>query len=589
MSFSLHGVPAAGGVAIGSYLLYDPSPLHIPQQHITSEAVASERERLMQAIDMSMTEVAELRDLVEQRLGKEEAAIFDAHLLIMEDEALLDSTRLRIEEGLMNAEWALWGAAEEFAQVLAELGDSYFQARATDIHDIRSRIIGHLQGHSFAQLRHLTTPVIIAARDLLPSDTAGLDPAFVLGLVTEQGGPTSHTAILARQMGIPAVVGVPNLLATLHTTATESVLALNGNTGMVEVSPDAATIAVYQAALREHQQQVEQLQTLRTLPAISADGVHIEVAANIGRPQDAQPAIDAGANGVGLFRTEFLFLDRRTPPDEEEQLAAYSTVLRAFAGKPVIVRTLDIGGDKSIPYLSLAQESNPFLGLRGIRLCLAEPHQHLFRTQLRALLRAAETSAAALWIMFPMIDDLRELRQAKAFLQETEDMLLAEGTLKDAVIHRLRVGIMVETPAAAFLIDVLAKEADFFSIGTNDLAQYTLASDRMNASLVELHKPFHPAVMRAIAHIITEAKKQQRWVGMCGEMAGDPRASIFLLGVGIDELSMEPSSLNAVKHVIRGTTMQQAQELVQRVLAAETTQEVAQLLDEATHTIQIRG
>jgi len=304
----------------------------------------------------------------------------------------------------------------------------------------------------------------------------------------------------------------------------------------------------------------------------------VEIAANIGSPRDAKLAAEAGANGVGLFRTEFLFLDRTTPPDEEEQLAAYSAVLEVFAGKTVIVRTLDIGGDKSIPYLQLAAESNPFLGLRGIRLCLAEAHQPLFRTQLRALLRSAVAPSATLWIMLPMISDIGEIRQTKALIAEIEADLLQQGKLHIPVRQQIRLGIMVETPAAALLVDVMAKEVDFFSIGTNDLAQYTLASDRMNASLAALHRPFHPAVMRSIAHIITTARKYERWVGMCGEMAGDPRATAFLLGLGINELSMEHSSFNAVKQVIRNTTTIQAQALVERVWQAESAGAVEELL-----------
>lgn len=579
MSSTMHGVPAAGGVAIGPYVLYDPTPPQVPQYHITADAVDGEKVRLTKAIEVSVSEIAVLRETIQVRVGKEEAAIFEAHLLILEDEALLDSTHTRIKESLMNAEWALWEAAEEFAQLLLQMSDSYFQARATDIHDIRMRVIAHLMGHTTTQLQHLATPVIVAARDLLPSDTAGLDPAFVLALVTEQGGPTSHTAILARQMGIPAVVGVPGLLAALaESNATEIMLALNGKNGTVEIDPDEQMLAAYRQAQQEHHKLQEQLQTLRTLPAITQDGVSIEVAANIGRPQDAKSAVEAGANGVGLFRTEFLFLDRSTPPSEEEQFAAYHTVLAAFAGKTVIVRTLDIGGDKTIPYLKLVPESNPFLGVRGIRLCLTQEHSHLFRTQLRALLRAAEKTTASLWIMFPMIDDLRELRQAKAFLRETEQMLLDEKVLQGPVLNSIRIGIMIETPAAALLMDILAKEADFFSIGTNDLAQYTLAADRMNAGLSELHSPFHPAVMRSIAQIVTTARKHNRWVGMCGEMAGDARASLFLLGLGINELSMEQSSLNAVKQVIRGATQEQARILVEHVLEAESAEAIEELL-----------
>jgi phosphoenolpyruvate-protein phosphotransferase (PTS system enzyme I) len=580
MSSTLRGIPAAAGVAIGSCVLYDPKPPVIPQHQIALEAITAEKERLQQAIKASMQEVSQLRDQVEAKLGKEEAAIFDAHLLILEDEALLEAANQRIEQELMNAERALWEAAEEFAQILAGLSDSYFQARAADIHDIRTRVISHLQGKSNPSLRFLNQPVVVAARDLLPSDTAGLDATYVLGLATEQGGPTSHTAILARQMGIPAVVGVPGLLSALQSQETlPQRVALDGSTGTVEIDPDAATVASYEAALQKHRQHQEQLQSFRLLPAITLDNVMVEIAANIGNPHDAKLAAEAGANGVGLFRTEFLFLDRTTPPDEGEQLAAYSAVLEVFAGKTVIVRTLDIGGDKSIPYLHLAAESNPFLGLRGIRLCLAEEYQYLFRAQLRALLRAAEAPAASLWIMLPMISDIGEIRKTKALIAEIEAELLQEGKLRTPVKQQIRLGIMVETPAAALLVDVLAKEVDFFSIGTNDLAQYTLASDRMNASLAALHRPFHPAVMRSIAHIVTTSRRHERWVGMCGEMAGDPRATAFLLGLGINELSMESSSLNAVKQVIRNTTTTQAQALVERVLQAESAGAVEELLN----------
>src|SRR6266700_3232969 len=397
MSATLKGIPATGGIAIGQYLLYDPTPPRIPHDHIAPEAIPAERERLLQAIHASSLEVAQLRDSVEKRLGKEEAAIFDAHLMIIEDEALLDGTQQRMETESMNVEWALWEATEEFAQTLAQLEDSYFQARATDIYDIRMRIINHLQGRSTAQLQDINEPVIIAARDLLPSDTAGLNPAFILGMMTEQGGPTSHTAILARQLGIPAVVGVTGLLAALKVASSQTArAALDGSTGSVVIAPDEATVQRYTTALNAYRQRQQELQSLRTLPAVTPDGRTVEVAANIGLPKNAQPAVEAGANGVGLFRTEFLFLDRKSPPDEEEQLEAYSTVLEAFDGKNVIVRTLDIGGDKSIPYLEIPPESNPFLGLRVIRLCMAEPYKYLFRTQLQALLRAAEDNPSAL-------------------------------------------------------------------------------------------------------------------------------------------------------------------------------------------------
>lgn len=581
MFSTLHGIPVTGGIAIGSWLLYDPTPPVIARTSIEADAVAQEKERFQQAVQVSVAEVTQLRDQVLERLGEEEAAIFDAHLLMFEDEALQDGVYQRLENEHMNVSWAVWEAAEEIAQIFAVMEDDYFRARAADVYDIRLRIVNHLQGRPTAQLRYLEQPAIVIARDLLPSDTAGLDPALVLGLATEQGGPTSHTAILSRQMGIPAIVGVQGLVARIYALPPEQrrgTLVLDGSSGDVVFDPDAATLQHYQSALENYQQQQQQLQNLRTLSATTSDGITIDVAANIGRSRDAQPALEAGADGIGLFRTEFLFLDRASAPSEEEQVASYTEALRAFAGKAVIVRTLDIGGDKSVPYLELPKEDNPFLGVRGIRLCLAPEYQHLFRTQIRALLLAAQTNLASLWIMFPMICDLRELRQAKAFVAETEAQLLQEGKLQQAVLPLLRLGIMIETPASAWLIDQLATEADFFSIGTNDLAQYTLASDRMNAQLTELHRPFHPAVMRTIAHIVRSAHQYQRWVGMCGEMAGNPRASTFLLGLGIDELSMEAGSLNAVKQIIRNTTTAQAQELVERVLAAESSAQIESLL-----------
>ncbi|GCF08890.1 phosphoenolpyruvate--protein phosphotransferase [Dictyobacter arantiisoli] len=579
---TLHGIPVTGGVAIGSWIVYDPFPPAIPHTTIDADALASEKERLQQAIQASIAEVTALRDHVLAKVGPEEAEIFDAHLLMFEDDSLLESTHQRIEQEHQNAVWAVWDAADEIAQMFAGMENEYFRARAADVYDIRARIVNHLLGRPTAQLRSLKEPVIVVARDLLPSDTAGLDPALVLGLVTEQGGATSHTAILARQMGIPAVVGVNGLFEQIAAATAEhaasSQLLLDGSSGEIVLHPDIETVARYQQTLERYRQQQQQLQSLRTLSATTLDGKTIEVAANIGRPRDAQPALEAGAGGVGLFRTEFLFLDRATPPSEEEQVEAYTTVLNTFAAKTVIVRTLDIGGDKSVPYLDLPHEDNPFLGVRGIRLCLEPEHQHLFRTQIRALLLAAQTQVTSLWIMFPMICDLRELRQARAFVAETEAQLLQEGKLAAPVLSLLRLGIMIETPASVWVLDQLAQEADFFSIGTNDLAQYTLASDRMNACLNELQRPFHPAVMRTIAHIVRIAHQYQRWVGMCGEMAGNPRASAFLLGLGIDELSMEAGSLNAVKQAIRGTTIPQALEIVERVLAADSSAAIEDIL-----------
>ncbi len=581
MSLTFQGIPAAGGVALGDFLLYNLAPPHIPLHTVVPEAVTKERERLLRAVATSVRELNQLRDQAQARLGKEGLAILDAHLLLLQDEVLLAGAYQRIEEELQNAESALWQATDEFAQALAEPGDAYAQAGPVDMHDVRVRVISHLQGKPARRLGQLSKPVIIIAHDLLPSDTAGLDPAYLLGLVTEQGGPTSHTALLARQVGIPAVVGVAGILSALRSMpSAPQYAALDGGAGSVEIDPPPERIARYKAALSSYREHQQQLQAFRSKPAVTLDGKGIEVAANIGRTQDATLALEAGADGVGLFRTEGLFLDRDAPPGEEEQVATYRSVLEVFAGKRVVVRTLDIGGDKSVPYLALPHEDNPFLGLRGIRLCLSSAHLPLFRTQLRALLRAAEVNTTPLWIMLPMVSDLQELRRTKALLAEAEAALLQEGKLRAPARQSVSLGIMVETPAAALLADVFAREADFFSIGTNDLTQYTLASDRMNASIAGPHRPFHPALMRSVAHIVTTARARQRWVGVCGEIASNPRATTFLVGLGVNELSMEPGALNTIKQAICGISSQRAVERVKLVLEAETAEEVEDVLEQ---------
>lgn len=426
---------------------------------------------------------------------------------------------------------------------------------------------------------HLRKPVIILAHELLPSDIAALDPALLLGVVTEQGGPTSHTALLARQMGVPAVVGVHGLLSSLRVLEPPPQrAAIDGNTGTVEIDPDAAHTAEYEEARRCYRAHQQHLQVYCSKPAVTADGVVVAVSAHIGGPHDARIALEAGADSIGLFRTEGLFLDRAAPPTEEEQIESYRAALDVFAGKKVIIRTLDIGADKTVPYLDLETESNPMLGLRGIRLCLCEAHLPLFRTQLRALLRAANPERTALWIMLPMVSDIGELRQTRSLLAGVETELLQEGKIRAPVMPHLRLGIMVETPAAALLVDVFAREVDFFSIGTNDLTQYTLARDRTNASVADPHRTFHPALMRSVAHIVTAARKYRRWVGVCGEIASNPRLTPFLIGLGVNEVSMEPGSLNAVKQAISRTTSLQAAEAAQRVLQADTAEEVESIL-----------
>lgn len=579
MSVILRGIPASGGVVLGDIYIYDPMPPSIPQHTIVPESVTAERERLLAAVASSMREVNQLRNHLQARIGEEEATLFDAHLHLLEEEELLAGAYQRIEQDLLNAERALWEATDEFAELIAELSDAYAQIRPIDMHDVRVRIVSHLQNQPRRHLDHLSKPVIVIAHELLPSDTAMLDPSLLVGVVTEQGGPISHMALLARQMGIPAVVGIPGLLATLRAlNPPPQSAAIDGDQGTVEIDPDLAHQANYRMAEVHYHEHQQQLQIFRSQPAVTRDGTVIEVSAHVGGPQDARIALAAGADSVGLFRTEGLFLDRDMPPTEEEQVHAYRAVLDIFAGKKVIVRTLDVGGDKKVPYLNLAPESNPFLGLRGIRLCLCPPHLPLFRTQLRALLRAASPDHTSLWIMLPMVSDIGELHQTRTLLIEVEAELLAERKILTPILQQVCLGIMVETPAASLLVDVFAREVDFFSIGTNDLTQYTLACDRMNATLADPHRPFHPALIRSVAHIVTTARMYQRWVGVCGEMASNPHTATFLVGLGINELSMEPNALNAVKEAICRVTSTATREAVQQVLQATSAQEVEALL-----------
>jgi len=563
---SLQGIAASRGIAIGPAFQFRRADLCF-ERHVVEDP-AAEWARFEAALVMAQEQLAEVYAKAETESGAEQAAIFQAHVLMLDDPELLQAVRTSIEEQGLNAEAALGDAAEMYAEMLEALDDEYLSARAADVRDVATRVLRILLGVAESPTAGLDVPSVILARDLTPSDTVLLDKSLVLGFCTAEGGATSHTAILARGLGLPAVVGAgPDVLDVPDGTE----VALNGSDGVLLVAPDAETVAGYRmrqmavdtvlAKAREHARE----------PALTRDGHRVEVVANIGNVEGAQVALEVGAEGVGLLRTEFMYLEQAHLPTEEAQYQAYRAIVEAFSDLPVVLRTLDVGGDKELPYLDLPDEVNPFLGVRAIRLCLARPE--LFRPQLRAVLRAG--AAGNLKVMFPMVATVTEVRQARAMLEACRAELLVEG---QAVAERVEVGIMVEIPAAAVMADRLAAEVDFFSIGTNDLSQYTMAADRTNAELTALASGFQPAVLRLVRDVIAAAHAQGKWVGLCGELAGEPLAVPILLGLGLDEFSMNPPAIPLAKQIIRSLTMDEAREVAQAALSLDSAEEVRALV-----------
>jgi len=542
MAVLLRGVAASSGLALGKAVLMQSIDVEKAGRSISAAEVETEIERYKNAVRSASEELCQLQKDVESKMGKEEAAIFEAQRLMLLDPGLDEAILTKIREKLVSAEKACLEACEEQAKVLEAIEDQYLAARALDLRDIGKRLVRCLLGIKGRGIpRNLKENSVIVADDLAPSDTVSLDTTKVSGIVLDKGGRTSHTAILARSLGIPAVVGTSKATRIIHTG---DLVAVDGEKGEVSVNPDEEELIKLKEKTREFLREKKRLAAIRDLPSVTRDGKKIELAANIGRIGDARLVKQVGAEGVGLFRTEFLFIDRESMPSEEEQFQAYKKVLSELRPFPVVVRTLDVGGDKNIPYLELPREDNPFLGLRAIRLCLKE--RKILRTQLRALLRAS--IYGNLRIMFPMISNIRELREAKSEFERVKTELVKSGI---PVPDDIQVGIMVEIPSAAINADTLAPECDFFSIGTNDLVQYTMACDRGNPAVGYLSDPFYPSVLRLIYRTINEGHKRGVWVGMCGEMAGMPLAIPLLIGMGIDELSMAPGSVPKAKEIIR--------------------------------------
>ncbi len=537
----------------------------------TVHDIEAEQKRLAAALAKAEQELIVIRQQTLEKFSAEEAAIFEAHLLVVHDPELIGPINQKIADEAVNAEYALHEVTSMFVALFEGMDDEYMSARASDIKDVTNRILAHLLRVHIPNPSNINEQVIIVANDLTPSETAQLDRNYVLGFITDIGGRTSHSAIMARSLEIPAVVGAGVATTTIQDGDT---IIVDGLTGQVLVNPSADVIADYQEKAQKYRVQQAEWSTLVNEQTVSKDGVHVELAANIGSPNDLDGVLRHGAEGIGLYRTEFLYMGRENLPSEEEQFTAYKTVLEGMKGKPVVIRTLDIGGDKHLPYLPLQEEMNPFLGHRAIRLCLDQ--QELFRTQLRALLRASVYGN--LKIMFPMIATIQEFRAAKAILLEEKEKLIAGGI---AVGSSIEVGMMVEIPSTAVMADIFAKEVDFFSIGTNDLIQYTMAADRMNEKVSYLYQPYNPAILRLIQMVIKAAHQEQKWVGMCGEMAGDEHAVPLLLGLGLDEFSMSATSILKTRALLKQLSVPEMQTLATEALQLATAEEVLEKVKQA--------
>ncbi len=559
------GIPVSAGVCRGKILVLGRTHASIPRHELPESAVSDEITRLEKALVQTRHDILEVQKKVSASMGAAEGGIFDAHLLVLEDRTLLDEVIRSIQEKKVNAEYAFHVVAEKYASALAAIEDDYLRERAADMRDVTSRILNNLMGRKEeVDVKKLKEPCIIISYDLSPSTTAQLDRKTVLGFATDMGGKTSHTAIMARSLRIPAVVG---LKSASHELESGQYALLDGFNGVIIINPTDQTLFEYGQIIRKQVSLEEKLRDIQTKPAVTLDGRRVTLSANVELAADAEHVKNSGAEGVGLFRTEFLFINRTSLPTEDEQFQSYDEVAAALKPEPVIIRTLDLGGDKFMSHLDVPPEMNPFLGWRAIRYCLQE--KDVFRAQLRAILRASAHGNVKM--MYPMISGLEELCQANALVEECKAALRSE---KIAFDENIEIGAMIEIPSAVMVADSLARRLKFFSLGTNDLIQYTLAVDRMNEKVAHLYEPTHPAVLRLIKATVDSAHKQNIWAGVCGEMAGDPALTPLLLGLGVDELSATPSLVPPVKYLIRRLKLEETQELAEFALTCESSSEI---------------
>ena len=570
----IYGVGAAEGIGIGVAKVVREQNVEVVKKTVSdSEA---EVNNFMRVLDITKAETEEMSQALEKNASAKEAEILFGHIMLMSDPMLVDEIVNRIKGESVCAEYVIEEVCNQYAAVFASMDNELMQQRATDMLDIKTRLIKKILGIENTDLSKLPYGSILVAKDLTPSMTAGLNPDNVLGIVTQFGGKTSHSAILARALEIPAVVGLSNLPEYI---SDDTDILLDGESGEVIILPTDNEKSDYENKKKNYDANKEMLKKYRELPSISKDGKKVEIAGNIGSPEDAKKVIENGGEGIGLFRTEFLFMDRDCMPTEEEQFESYKEVATAMEGKPVIIRTLDIGGDKEIPYMGIVQDENPFLGYRAIRLCL-DRKDDIYIPQLRALLRAS--AFGNIKIMLPLITSMDEIREAKALISDIKKELDEKNI---AYNKNIEIGIMVETAAASLLADILAKEVDFFSIGTNDLIQYTMSVDRGNVKIAGLYSPFSPAVLRSINRIITEGKKAGIMVGMCGEAAADPLLIPVLLAWGMDEFSMSASSILKSRQIISGCDSKDLKAKVDKVLEMSTESEIKEYLKKLTEEI----
>ena len=559
----IQGISGSRGVAVGNVYRYIQEEIVIPDYTVADDKVEEEIGKFAAAMAATLKQLDTIRQKALDEMGPEEAAIFEAHMQIAQDPSLSDGIKSLVESSHTNVVAATAQTIETFANIFLGMEDAYMRERGADIKDIGDRLMRNMLGMNPRGLSHISGEVILVAQDLAPSDTASLDKNVVKGIVTAAGGPTSHAAIMARTLEIPAVMGVGDIESFVDG---DKAVVL-GTDGIVEVNPSDADWAEYTNQAAAFQEELKRLRESANLEATTTDGHHVELFGNIGKAKDAKNALTMGAQGIGLYRTEFLYMENDELPAEDVQFEEYKKVAQDMKGKPVIIRTMDIGGDKELKCLDLPSEMNPFLGYRAIRISLNRPD--IFKVQLRALLRAS--AFGDIHIMYPMIASVEEVKQANAMLDECKEELTAEGKEFNKDI---KVGIMIEVPAAAVISPILAKYVDFFSIGTNDLCQYTLAVDRMNEAIGSLYQPLHPGVIRLIKHVIDASHEHGKFTGMCGELASDPVATMILLGLGLDEFSMTASSIPLIKNILRSVSKAECEEVANKALTMDTAEEI---------------
>lgn len=564
----LTGIAASEGIAIGKVFVYTIEKIDFEKLKITNTTTETELIKLEEGMKKTKTQLLAIREKVKQDVGEDKAEIFDAHIELLEDEDLLEDVKQKIINDNKSAAYAVNEGIEELCHTLSQLDDAYLRERVSDLRDICGRWVRNILGMKISDLSNLEPNTVIVTEDLTPSDTAQLDFKNCAGFITEIGGKTAHSAIMARSLELPAIVGVKNILNTVND---KEEIILDGETGEVFLSPSEEVRQKLTEKRKEFLKLKEELKKIKDLPAQTTDGKRVQIMGNIGKPEDVDAVIEAGGEGIGLYRTEFLFMNSDHLPTEEEQYKAYRVVVEKMNGLPVTIRTMDIGGDKELPYLDLPKEMNPFLGYRAIRISLT--HKEMFKNQLRAILRASAYGKVK--IMYPMVCSINEIRKANIILEECKKELDAIGKIYD---HNIEVGIMVETPSTAIIAYKFAKEVDFFSIGTNDLTQYFLAVDRGNEKVSSLYSSYNPAVLEAIQKVIDAGHDRGIKVSMCGEFAGDKNATEILLGMGLDTYSMSASSILGVKNNIRNTSYVAAQKYRDLVLSKDTPEEVISVL-----------